>query len=78
MAQDLDDKAKVDVSTAEQHVRVLGADPGRMRAPLIELRAPVAGNDCGAERSWVRRSEEPGQYTESFYHCESQRGLGGV
>jgi len=42
MAQDLDDKAKVDVSTAEQHVRVLGADPAHASS-LIELRAPVAG-----------------------------------
>jgi cobalt-zinc-cadmium efflux system membrane fusion protein len=42
MAQDLDDKAKVDVSTAEQHVRVLGADPAHP-SPLIDLRAPVAG-----------------------------------
>jgi len=41
-AQDLDDKAKVDVSTAEQHVRVLGADPAHP-SPLIDLRAPVAG-----------------------------------
>jgi cobalt-zinc-cadmium efflux system membrane fusion protein len=41
-AQDLDDKAKVDVSTSEQHVRVLGADPAHP-SPLIDLRAPVAG-----------------------------------
>jgi cobalt-zinc-cadmium efflux system membrane fusion protein len=41
-AQDLEDKAKVDVSTAEQHVRVLGADPAHTSA-LIDLRAPVAG-----------------------------------
>jgi membrane fusion protein, heavy metal efflux system len=41
-AQDLDDKAKVDVSTADQHVRVLGADPAHP-SPLIDLRAPVAG-----------------------------------
>ena len=41
-AQDLEDKAKVDVSTAEQHVRVLGADPAHPGA-LIDLRAPVAG-----------------------------------
>jgi len=41
-AQDLEDKAKVDVSTAEQHVRVLGADPAHP-SPLIDLRAPVAG-----------------------------------
>src|SRR6202035_3058793 len=31
-----------DVSTAEQHVRVLGADPAHPTA-LLELRAPVAG-----------------------------------
>jgi cobalt-zinc-cadmium efflux system membrane fusion protein len=41
-AQDLEDKARVDVSTAEQHVRVLGADPAHP-SPLIDLRAPVAG-----------------------------------
>jgi len=41
-AQDLEDKAKVDVSTSEQHVRVLGADPAHP-SPLIDLRAPVAG-----------------------------------
>jgi cobalt-zinc-cadmium efflux system membrane fusion protein len=41
-AQDAEDKAKVDVSTAEQHVRVLGADPAHP-SPLIDLRAPVAG-----------------------------------
>ncbi|HEY4905483.1 MAG TPA: efflux RND transporter periplasmic adaptor subunit [Candidatus Sulfotelmatobacter sp.] len=41
-AQDVEDKAKVDVSTSEQHVRVLGADPGHPGS-LIDLRAPVAG-----------------------------------
>jgi len=41
-AQDLEDKAKVDVSTTEQHVRVLGADPAHPSA-LIDLRAPVGG-----------------------------------
>jgi cobalt-zinc-cadmium efflux system membrane fusion protein len=41
-AQDLEDKARVDVTTAEQHVRVLGADPAHP-SPLIDLRAPVAG-----------------------------------
>lgn len=42
VAQDAEDKAKVDVSTAEQHVRVLGADPAHPSA-LIELKAPVTG-----------------------------------
>ena len=41
-AQDAEDKAKVDVSTAEQRVRVLGADPAHPSA-LIDLRAPVTG-----------------------------------
>ena len=41
-AQDAEDKARVDVSTAEHHVRMLGADPAHP-SPLIELRAPVAG-----------------------------------
>jgi cobalt-zinc-cadmium efflux system membrane fusion protein len=41
-AQDAEDKAKVDVSTAEHRVRILGADPGHP-SPLIEVRAPVSG-----------------------------------
>jgi cobalt-zinc-cadmium efflux system membrane fusion protein len=42
VAQDAEDKAKVDVSTAAQHVRVLGADPAHPSS-TIDLRAPVAG-----------------------------------
>jgi cobalt-zinc-cadmium efflux system membrane fusion protein len=41
-AQDVEDKAKVDVATAEQHVRILGSDPAHPGS-LIDLRAPVAG-----------------------------------
>ena len=41
-AQDIEDKAKVDLSTAEQHVKVLGADPTHP-SPLIDLKAPVSG-----------------------------------
>ena len=41
-AQDADDKAKVDVTTTAQRVRVLGADPAHP-SDLIDLRAPVAG-----------------------------------
>lgn len=41
-AQDTEDKAKVDVQTSEQHVRVLGADPAHPNS-MLELRAPVSG-----------------------------------
>jgi cobalt-zinc-cadmium efflux system membrane fusion protein len=41
-AQNAEDKAKVDVQTAEQHVRVLGGDPVHPGS-LIDLRAPVSG-----------------------------------
>jgi membrane fusion protein, heavy metal efflux system len=41
-AQDTEDKAKVDVETAERHVQILGADPADP-SPLIDLKAPVAG-----------------------------------
>jgi cobalt-zinc-cadmium efflux system membrane fusion protein len=41
-AQDTEDKAKVDVETAEHRVQVLGADPGHP-SPLIDLKAPVSG-----------------------------------
>jgi membrane fusion protein, heavy metal efflux system len=42
LAQDVDDKAKVDLQTAEEHVHTLGGDPAQT-GPLIELRAPVSG-----------------------------------
>jgi cobalt-zinc-cadmium efflux system membrane fusion protein len=42
-AQDTEDKAKVDVQTAAEHVRVLGGDPDHF-SPFIELRAPVSGS----------------------------------
>jgi len=41
-AQDTEDKAKVDVDTADHHVRILGGDPAHP-STLIELKAPVAG-----------------------------------
>jgi cobalt-zinc-cadmium efflux system membrane fusion protein len=41
-SQDTEDKAKVDVETAEHHVQILGADPAHP-SPLIDLKAPVAG-----------------------------------
>ena len=41
-AQDTEDKAKVDVQTAEHHVQILGADPAHP-SQLIDLRAPVSG-----------------------------------
>jgi len=42
VAQDAEDKAKVDVETAAHRVRLMGADPAHPSA-LIDLRAPVAG-----------------------------------
>jgi cobalt-zinc-cadmium efflux system membrane fusion protein len=41
-ADDTDEKAKVDVHNTEQHVRILGGDPGHPSS-LIELRTPVSG-----------------------------------
>ncbi len=41
-AQDAEDKAKIDVETAEHRVRLLGSDPAHP-SPLIELKAPVSG-----------------------------------
>jgi cobalt-zinc-cadmium efflux system membrane fusion protein len=42
IAQDTEDKAKVDLSTADHRVRILGADPDHP-SPLLELKAPVSG-----------------------------------
>jgi cobalt-zinc-cadmium efflux system membrane fusion protein len=41
-ADDTEEKAKVDVQNTEQHIRILGGDPGHPSS-LIELRAPVSG-----------------------------------
>jgi len=53
VAQDTEDKAKVDLEAADHRVRILGADPNHP-SPLIELKAPVSGtiveqNVAGAE-----------------------------
>jgi len=53
VAQDAEDKAKVDLQTADHRVRILGADPNKP-SPLLELKAPVDGtiveqNVAGAE-----------------------------
>jgi cobalt-zinc-cadmium efflux system membrane fusion protein len=42
VAQDAEDKAKVDLDTADHRVRILGADPTHP-SPLIELKAPLTG-----------------------------------
>ncbi|HYL14939.1 MAG TPA: efflux RND transporter periplasmic adaptor subunit [Terriglobales bacterium] len=42
VAQDAEDKAKVDVQTAQHRVRLLGGDPDHPGS-IIELRAPVSG-----------------------------------
>jgi cobalt-zinc-cadmium efflux system membrane fusion protein len=42
VAQDAADKAKVDLRSAEQRVRILGADPGNP-SPILDVRAPIAG-----------------------------------
>jgi cobalt-zinc-cadmium efflux system membrane fusion protein len=42
VAQDTEDKAKVDVQNAEHRVRLLGGDPNHPGS-VIELRAPVSG-----------------------------------
>lgn len=42
VAQDTEDKAKVDLETADRHVRILGGDPTQT-SPLLELKAPVSG-----------------------------------
>jgi membrane fusion protein, heavy metal efflux system len=42
VAQDTEDKAKVDVKNTEHRIRLLGGDPAHLDS-LIELRAPIAG-----------------------------------
>ena len=53
VAQGTEDKAKVDLQTADHRIRILGADPNQP-SPLVQLKAPVSGtvveqNVAGAE-----------------------------
>ncbi len=41
-AQDTEDKAKVDLKIAADHVRVLGGDPDHF-SPVLDVRAPISG-----------------------------------
>lgn len=41
-AQDTEDKAKVDLKTSADHVRVLGGDPDHF-SPILDIRAPISG-----------------------------------
>jgi cobalt-zinc-cadmium efflux system membrane fusion protein len=41
-AQDADDKAKVDLKTAADHVRILGGDPANP-SPILDVKAPISG-----------------------------------
>ncbi len=42
VAQDAEDKAKVDIETAQEHLRVLGADATNP-SPIVEVTAPISG-----------------------------------
>lgn len=42
VAQDTEDKAKVDVETAQEHLRVLGADANNP-SPIVDITAPISG-----------------------------------
>jgi len=43
VAQDVEKRAVVDVETATEHLRVLGADPERPPSGIVEILAPVSG-----------------------------------
>jgi len=42
VAQDTEEKAKVDIETAEEHLRVLGAD-AKNPSPIVDVTAPISG-----------------------------------
>jgi cobalt-zinc-cadmium efflux system membrane fusion protein len=42
IAEDLEQKAKVDVETAEDHIRVIGGDLKNL-SPILDVKAPVSG-----------------------------------
>ena len=42
IAQDTEDKAKVDVETTEEHLRLFGSDPGKPKG-IVDIDAPISG-----------------------------------
>jgi membrane fusion protein, heavy metal efflux system len=42
VAQDTEEKAKVDLETTAEHLRLLGSDPNRMNA-VVDINAPISG-----------------------------------
>jgi cobalt-zinc-cadmium efflux system membrane fusion protein len=42
VAQDAEDKAKVDVETTEEHLRLIGNDPDKPKG-VVEVKAPISG-----------------------------------
>ncbi len=75
LAHDAEEKAKVDLATADQRLRILGARPG----------APVSGsqrsrsylrNHCRAERDRRHRRALHGQFAEPVHRLRISRGCG--
>ncbi len=60
VAQGAEDKAKVDIQTAMQRVRLMGGDPDHPASP-IQLRAPVSGTIVIGDSADIRLNAFPGR-----------------
>jgi len=77
VAQGAEDKARIDVETTEQRVRVLGGNPARP-SPRLELRAPIAGAIVEQNVAGFEGVKEYRQQSQLVDDCRSNAGLGGV
>ena len=75
IAQDTEDKAKVDVETAEEHLRLLGNDPNTPNG-IVDIVAPVSGVITDQEVTNAARCAGIGN--EPFHDFRSVQRLGGL
>src|SRR5579864_6878279 len=66
VAQDAEDKAKVDVETSAEHLRLLGTDPNKPNS-VVDIYAPVAGviTDQQVTNAAVVQATGPSPFTIS-------------
>ena len=67
VAEDTEEKAKVDVETALEHLHVLGADPDHP-SPIVDIAAPVSGVITEQNVTAAAGVQDPRQLAQPVHH----------
>jgi membrane fusion protein, heavy metal efflux system len=68
VARDTEEKARVDVETAAEHLRLLGSDPDKPNT-IVEIQAPVSGVITDQQVTDARPCRRMGQTRSRFRTC---------